>query len=525
GWVKPIVLIPAAALGGLSSEELEMIIVHELAHIKRHDILINYLQTVLETLFFFNPAVWYISRLIRIEREHCCDDAAVTITGDKMKYVKALANLEELRVGASHLTPAATTGSLLERIRRIVLPPAVDRGTGSAMVSVISIFLLAATLFVLQGLAPDRVTADIYPAKIDQFESRRSDLKGDWELIRGDRKQQIRIEFRRGLFGGQMSMTQYFDKLDLTPGESVLFKWERDAGTFFFEGSVDEFDGFFEGEGDCYFRARENYVDRMKAMNYEVDEKDCLTLAVHDITLEFAKEIRELGYDIDLDRLVEFHLHDVNPEYIRELRDLGYNELHPDKLMEMCIHNVTPDYIRELSKFGVSDLNPSELVAMKIHGVEPDYIAQFQQLGYDKIDSDKLVEMRIHGVSPEFVSDLKEYGYDNLSTSKLVEMQIHNVDIYFIRGLVKLGYKDLSPSKLVEMKIHNVTPYYVKQLTEVGYTKIDPSDLVSMRIHGVDASFIRKLQKRGYDDLTPEELVDRKIHGDYRSRQSDDESY
>jgi beta-lactamase regulating signal transducer with metallopeptidase domain len=93
GWVKPVVLLPASALSGLSPQQLEAILAHELAHIRRHDYLVNLLQTLVETLLFYHPAVWWLSRRIRAEREHCCDDLAVSLCGDPIAYASALADL------------------------------------------------------------------------------------------------------------------------------------------------------------------------------------------------------------------------------------------------------------------------------------------------------------------------------------------------------------------------------------------------------------------------------------------------
>ena len=83
GWLRPVVLVPAAAVAGLPAEQFEGILLHELAHIRRHDFLVNVLQTFLETLLFYHPAVWWISRRVRIEREYCCDDLAVCISGTR----------------------------------------------------------------------------------------------------------------------------------------------------------------------------------------------------------------------------------------------------------------------------------------------------------------------------------------------------------------------------------------------------------------------------------------------------------
>lgn len=119
GWFRPVVLFPASLLTQLSAAQLDAILAHELAHVRRGDYLVNLLQTVVETLLFYHPAVYWVSRRIRIEREHCCDDLAVGAMGDTACYARALARLAEMTVPAPRLLPAAG-GHLLARIRRLV---------------------------------------------------------------------------------------------------------------------------------------------------------------------------------------------------------------------------------------------------------------------------------------------------------------------------------------------------------------------------------------------------------------------
>ncbi|HET9299406.1 MAG TPA: M56 family metallopeptidase, partial [Candidatus Polarisedimenticolaceae bacterium] len=130
GALRPVILLPASALTGLSPDEIEMLIAHELAHVRRHDYLVNLLQCVVETLFFFHPAVWWISHRVRVEREHCCDDLAVAVCGSPVRYARALTRLEELR-SALPLVAAAGGGSLLGRIRRLAGQGAETRGQGA----------------------------------------------------------------------------------------------------------------------------------------------------------------------------------------------------------------------------------------------------------------------------------------------------------------------------------------------------------------------------------------------------------
>ncbi len=120
GWLRPVVLMPIGALAGLPAEHIEALLAHELAHIRRHDYLINILQSVAEALLFYHPAVWWISTQIRNERELCCDDVAVAISGDALIYARALADLESYR--PPHLSPAlaANGGSLADRIARLL---------------------------------------------------------------------------------------------------------------------------------------------------------------------------------------------------------------------------------------------------------------------------------------------------------------------------------------------------------------------------------------------------------------------
>jgi beta-lactamase regulating signal transducer with metallopeptidase domain len=119
GWLRPVVLVPAGLLAGLTSQQLEAVLAHELAHIRRHDYLVNLLQNIVETFFFYHPAVWWVTRQIRTEREHCCDDLAAAICGSTLDYARALTALAELRNTSGVFGLAATGGSLVNRIARL----------------------------------------------------------------------------------------------------------------------------------------------------------------------------------------------------------------------------------------------------------------------------------------------------------------------------------------------------------------------------------------------------------------------
>jgi beta-lactamase regulating signal transducer with metallopeptidase domain len=146
GWIKPVVILPTAALAGLTPQQVEALLAHELAHVCRHDYLVNLLQSVVETVLFYHPAVWWVSGEVRTAREQCCDDLAVGVC-DRLVYATALAELAAM-AKTPRLALAAADGSLSTRVRRILSQSAA---VGDARVGWIPAALLA---LLIAGVAP-----------------------------------------------------------------------------------------------------------------------------------------------------------------------------------------------------------------------------------------------------------------------------------------------------------------------------------------------------------------------------------
>ena len=141
GWWRPVILVPAGLLSGLPPRQVEALLLHELAHVRRHDVLVGHLQALVETLLFFHPASWWISGRVRRAREACCDDLAVQGGAERTVVARALAALAERAVEGppAAWAPAASGGSLLTRVRRLLSPErppstAVQRLSGAAAV-------------------------------------------------------------------------------------------------------------------------------------------------------------------------------------------------------------------------------------------------------------------------------------------------------------------------------------------------------------------------------------------------------
>lgn len=148
GTLRPIILLPVATINSLSTEQVEAILLHELAHIRRHDYLVNLFQVVIETLLFFNPFIWLISAVIRRERELCADDMVVASASSPLHYATALAMLEDNRMYHNSLSLAATgtNNQLFNRIKRIM--EMKKENTPHSRASVILVTVIAASLLV-----------------------------------------------------------------------------------------------------------------------------------------------------------------------------------------------------------------------------------------------------------------------------------------------------------------------------------------------------------------------------------------
>ncbi|SHN13586.1 M56 family metallopeptidase [Chitinophaga sp. CF418] len=148
GHLKPVILMPAGLLTGLPVEQVEAVLLHELAHIRRHDYIVNLLQVVCETVYFFNPGLLWISGLLRDEREHCCDDIALGQTGNKKEFIQALISFKEHAIysPSSAVAFPGKKNQLLQRVSRIINNKNQPLGTGEKVFFMAGILLLTAIL-------------------------------------------------------------------------------------------------------------------------------------------------------------------------------------------------------------------------------------------------------------------------------------------------------------------------------------------------------------------------------------------
>jgi len=291
--------------------------------------------------------------------------------------------------------------------------------------------------------------------------NRAADIRtGDWTIRKSDEAGKVEFSLIEHHHGGNSNHesdwpASSFPGVDFSKSgrQDVHFTISRDAGKIECEGFLNN----GEGAGVFHFQPDPNYAGEMHKLGFDVDEEKQYGMAVQDVSLEFARQMRnEHLTDLDADKLIAFRIFRVDSAFIEELRTAGLKISDSDKLVAFRIHGVTPQMIRALHQAGYSP-DEDTLIAMRIHGATPEWMEELKKRGYDHVDLEQLIAFRIHGVSPEFIEKVQA-----------------------------LGYKHPDPDELVTMRIHNVTPEYISDLHSRGIQNLSIDQLVSMRIHGID---------------------------------------
>ena len=503
GWFRPVVLLPLTALTGLSDEQLEAVIAHELAHIRRFDSFVNLFQIAAETLLFYHPAVWWVSKRTRDERENCCDDVAISVCGDAVGYARALTLMEEWR-SAPSFAMAANRGSLAARVRRLLGLENFSSGARSAGFAA-SFFCLAGALLAgnaFVGVAQNFFGFDGVPSSMCMNTAPPAAAPIAHVLNRATSRVLNNVASR--VLAQAAESAQSADPAPQAASSSQ---------------SASSSSG--------------SYIEQMKAAGYDnLSVEQLISLKVQGVTPEYVKQIHDLGLKPSVDELISMKVQGISPEYIRDMRAAGVNadmnhligmkvqgltpeyvkqmkalglEVDEDRLIGMKVQGVTPDYVKQVHDLG---LKPSvdELIGMKVQGISPDYIRDMRAAGVDaKIDH--IIGMKVQGVTPDYVKQMKDLGIQP-DSDELIGMKVQGVSPEYIRDMRAAGLS-LSSDQLVGMKVQGVTPEYVKAMKATGLPdfKDDPDNYIGAKVNGITPEFVKQVQSRGFKDLDLDKII------------------
>jgi beta-lactamase regulating signal transducer with metallopeptidase domain len=420
GALRALVLLPLSAATSLSPEQLEVVLAHELAHVRRADFFWNLVQTFAETLYFFHPAVWWIGSRIRHERELCCDDLALTVCPDPVVYASALYQLEKQRrplVQFAMALDGHQPNSLRMRIARILGEPS----TASSVRGPVSLAAAAAVLVVLLIPAP-HVLASLKTAAENAHPASTSSMQATASApVVVSVNAHAAVTDRTAVDTSVVAdvVTPQAQPAPAPAAPSITAPSPQPApASAAPEPEQDATDNSHE-KGD--------YIDRMKAA----------------------------GYDVDLDKFIAMKVQNITPDYARRMAQLGFGKLTADELIAAKVQGVTPDYITSLKQGGIDVKSIEDAISYRIFSVTPEYIAQMKSAGFGDLSSQRLLALRVQGVTPEYARSIKQQ-YPAATADDVVKTRIFNIDAAFIASAKRHGLTDLSLDKLVQLRISGI---------------------------------------------------------------------
>ena len=451
GWFRPVVLLPISALSGLTELQLRAVVAHELAHIRRLDAFFNLFQVAAETLLFYHPAVWWLSKRIRAERENCCDDVALSVCGNPAEYARALALMEQWRA-APTFAMAANRGPLASRVTRLL--GLTEKGSSLRNAGVaFGVLCLAAALIAGNALFGVVHTASAHSFSLHQSNNR----------------------------DGVIVVTAPRPSPQAKPSPKPTPSSTQDAAPA---------------------PKSKSYIEGMKAEGFDnLSADDLIAMKIQGITPEYIHEIRAEGFKPSPDELVAMKVQGITPEYIHEVRAMKLN-VDVDSLIGMKVQDITPEYVDEMRKLGFQ-ADTDQLIGMKVQGITPQYVDEMRKLGFQP-DTDQLIGMKVQGITPEYVHQLRDLNI-NPDADDLIGMKVQGIDANYVGSIRATG---LSPDKdeWVALKVQGVNGDFIKGLQAAGF-KPDVDEVVAAKVMGITPQFIELARSHGFKNLDLNKLI------------------
>jgi beta-lactamase regulating signal transducer with metallopeptidase domain len=518
GVWRTVVLVPLSAVMSLPREQLEAVLAHELAHVRRWDYLCNLLQTSVECLFFFQPAVWWVSGRAREFREVCCDEVAAKACADPVVYAEALLHMEEQRAQHMRLAMAlhGNEGTLLNRVRRVMGEKAMEQKSMSGVrVAVVGMVLMGlyAGPHVAHGMKAERRQAAV---AVRPSAAPNPDVATPAPVATPAVAAPAPLPEPSAV-----EMTAPSPAPQVNPSAMTVQESSQQSG-----GTA--------------------YLQKMRDAGYPLDlNKDLdeiVALRSVGVTPEYAKSMAQAGLGTPmLHDLVTLKSVGVTPEYIASLKDsvlapTSFHDVVTTKSMNITpeyaksleslrlgkpsVHDVvsmksmgiTPEYVASLKNSVLAPASFRDVVTVKSMGITPEYARSLESLGLGKPTIHDVVSMKSVGVTPEYVTALKAAGIVPSDMHEAVSLKSVGVTPEYANAMVSAGFSGMNAHELIAMRSQGMTPEYAKWL-KATFPDADSHAMRQATVFHIDADFVAKAKASGFNSASLDKLTKLKMSG------------
>jgi beta-lactamase regulating signal transducer with metallopeptidase domain len=444
GLFDGMILIPENLLEELSSEDLDRIVLHEFAHLRRGDDWINALERVAEALFFFNPAIRWMIRQLDLEREVACDDWVLERRHDALPYAQCLVKLVE-SIAWPHRPMAApgvfiTRRAISVRIERLLAAHRDVRIRVSpgplATATLVTLAACALCVYVAPSIAYGGAT-----------EARSASTHGT--AVASRLASRVRNHTRsqptgEPSFGPTPAPTYVSAATPPRATQTAAAVAVRTHVTTHAE-TQKHTAHVIQGAGAASSDGSGDGADHTGVLS-----------ASQKVGGDYISELEGAGYsNLSLDDLIKLKSLGVSGDYIRAMAAAGFGHPPVEQLVKLRALGVTPEYVRDIRKLFPS-ASLDEIVQMRAVGVTPDYVSGLQSAGLTGLTADSVRGLRALGVDATYMHEMSTAGYPHLNTEQLEKLRALGIDRDFVKRVEAHGFHNLDIEELVRLKATGV---------------------------------------------------------------------
>jgi len=490
GAWRSVVMLPADA-DEWPQECRRIVLLHELAHVKRRDCLTHNLAQIACALYWFNPLVWLAARQLHVERELACDDQVLEVGTRASEYASHLVEIARSFSAGYDISPVTVgmaCSQLESRVRSILDPGVRRRGLDRLSAGLIGMGAVCLVLALAVVQPWSKATASL------------SKPRGVLQAAHGaEGRNDLRALPAQAEAVPQTPRTQPGETREAAPTERESHETGEKRGQAAREATA---------ESD------EQDNSQTKAQSSELTADQIIEMRAAGVTPEFIAAMRQQGFDnLTVRDITQLSIHGINADYIRQARSWAGDKLTVRDIVQLKISGVTPEYIAAMKQAGYDGLTARQLSNLRIHGVTPEFVETMRKAGYDKLTANQLAELKIHGIDEAFVKEMQTWAGGKPTVNELTQIKIFGVTPEFARRMKAAGFDNLPVKKLTELRIHGIDEGYIKEMRDLGFDNLTIDQLMKMRIHGVDADYVKKMRAAGFKNVSANQMIEMKVTG------------
>src|SRR6266542_448199 len=447
GVLIPVIVLPPES-SAWSAEWRRVVLLHELAHIKRRDCLTQLLAHLACAFYWFNPLVWFAARRLRIERELACDDCVLEVGAWASDYANYLVEIAQTFEAVEPVTPVSVgmaCSQLENRVRAILDPQLNRRHPSRRRIATLTVAMACALcpMAALKATSQERISPPVTDAVAANAEAPNVATEVAASVSKMAAQQDKFAAFQERAANHALHAPE---RAELTRVEQTIASLQ------------DELRGALAvtpaPQPNPMPAPRPLPAPDVKA----APAPAFATVAPQDAKEKDKDKDKDKDEGLTVENLIRLRMCNVGPEYIEAIKKAGYEDVTVRQITELKMHGITPDFIKQAQSMSGEKLSVRELVQMKISGLNPEYIAAMRRAGYDNLPALKLSQMLLMGVTPEFAAAIKRAGFDNLTAGQLTQLKALGMTEEYVRQVQGWGLGKLSMREVVETKIHGVKP-------------------------------------------------------------------